>query len=94
MPDARSVYWTIHAERRLQERPELSREMVEAAVRAPDACFRAVTHANRWIAHQAVQVAGKPYLLRVFYDMEPGGVAVVVSCYVTSDVERYGRLEP
>ena len=87
------IRWSLHAERRLRERPELTAADVEAALREPDQQYQDPARPGRWIAHKRVDVEGVPFLLRVCYAEAGGGEVVVLSCYQTSQVARYWRVD-
>ncbi len=87
------IHWSLHAERRLQDRPDLTAADVEAALLAADQRYEDPTRPGRWIVHKRLDAGGVPFLLRVFYAEAGGNEAVVLSFYRTSQVTRYWRTD-
>jgi hypothetical protein len=87
------IHWTLHAQRRLLDRPGISAADVEAAIRAPDQRVPDPAHPGHWIAHKRLDRAGRPILRRVFYAEAGRGEAVVLSFYRTSQMGRYWRTD-
>jgi hypothetical protein len=61
---------------------------IEEAVRNPEQVVEG--HGGRLVAHKRMTVTGKERLLRVVYE-ETTMTCVVVTAYLTSDVQRYWR---
>lgn len=87
------IHRTLHAQRRLLDRPEISAADVEEAIRAPDQRVPDPAHPGHRIAHKRLDRPGSPILLRVFYADAGGGEAVMLSFYRTSQVGRYWRTD-
>jgi hypothetical protein len=79
----------------LRSRPEIGAHRVEDAVHEPEQEFPLGDRRRpgRMVAHKMIDVGGRSYLLRVFYDPSPGGDLELVSFYRTSQVGRYWRGE-
>ncbi len=58
--------------------------MIEA-IRTPD---ELLPQGNRMVAHKLIDVGGKQYLLRAFYEQSDDEV-LVVTVYRTSKIEKY-----
>ncbi len=86
------IHWTMHALRRLHDRPEISDVEVEDALRAPDQVVPD-RRPGRWIAQKRLDTTRAPMLLRVFFTDAGGGEIVVVSFYRTVQVARYWRTD-
>jgi hypothetical protein len=89
----RRMHFTDHAELRRTSRDDVDRTLVEQTVLEPDQVLPDVTNLDRLVAQKLITLQGKPYLLRVFYDVsdEDPEQAEVVSYYYTSQVRRYWR---
>ncbi|HVB08910.1 MAG TPA: hypothetical protein VNM16_00920 [Bacillota bacterium] len=89
------IAWSDHGRDMLVgERSEIGAGRVEDAIRNPDQDIAAddARYPGRRIAHKIIEMSGKSYLLRVFYDSTPTGPRIV-SFYRTSPIERYWRPE-
>lgn len=89
-----AIRWSLHAQQRLGDR-QLSADLVEKAILEAHQRYEDPARPGRWVAHQRWEVAPlPPMLLRVFYaQVSSGGDVVVLSFYLTSQVERYWRTD-
>jgi hypothetical protein len=90
----RRVRWTPHGRDRLEDRPDVPRDLAEAVVRDPEQVIPDETTPGRLVAHRRATMGDRLYLIRVFYDPEPDDTAAIVSCYRTSRIDRYWRADP
>jgi hypothetical protein len=88
------VIWPPYATRRLADRPELPRELVERTLLDPEQRFADASHAGREVAQRRhVRPDGTTALARVFFVDNGDGSATIVTFYLSTPVERYWRTD-
>lgn len=72
------------------KRREIKREWIDDAITNPVQVVEG--YGNRKVAHKKLQLGNKNYLLRVVYE-ETEEVYIVVTAYLTSQIDRYWKEE-